>query len=133
MLAAARQRLSGRKNIEFVQAAIGALPLASQSVDAAVCMLVLHHIEDVPAALSDVARVLRHTRGGGVFSIVDMVAHKRDEYRRTMGHQHMGFSRKHMLGMLDKAGFSHTLYYELPAEPDARGPGLFVANGRIAD
>lgn len=131
MLSAARQRLGSRKNLEFVQASIGELPLDSRSVDAAVCMLVLHHIEDVAGGLAEIARVLRTSRGGGVLAVVDMVAHNRDEYRHTMGHRHQGFTKKQMTGLLEKAGFGHTMYHELPAEPDARGPGLFVANGRI--
>ncbi|MCX5689939.1 MAG: metalloregulator ArsR/SmtB family transcription factor [Planctomycetota bacterium] len=131
MLSAARQRLGSRKNLDFIRASIGELPIESKTVDAAVCMLVLHHIEDVVGGLAEIARVLRASRGGGVLAVVDMVAHSRDEYRHTMGHRHQGFTKKQMLGLLEKAGFSHTLYYELPAEPDARGPGLFVANGRI--
>jgi len=131
MLSAAKQRLSGRKNIDFAQASIGTLPLATKSVDAAVCMLVLHHIEDIVQGLADIARVMRTSRGGGVLAVVDMVSHGRDEYRHTMGHRHQGFSKKQMLALFEKAGFEHLVYHELPAEPDARGPGLFVANGRI--
>lgn len=131
MLDAARQRLAGRGNVDFVQAALTELPVQSASVDAAVCMLVLHHIDDVAKAIIQLARVLRSSRGGGILTVVDMVAHDRDEYRRTMGHRHQGFSKATMLAMLYEGGFREATYYDLPAEPQARGPGLFVATGRL--
>ncbi len=132
MLDAARRRLGTRENVEFVRASVTELPVASASVDAAVCMLVLHHIDDVSQAVGQLARILRVGRGGGILTIIDMVAHDRDEYRRTMGHRHQGFSKKVMLGHLATAGFIGSTYYELPAEPAARGPGLFVATGRLS-
>lgn len=132
MLAAAKERLTARKNIDFVRAELDQLPVADHSVDAAVCMLVLHHIEDISGALSQLRRILRADRGGGVLAVVDMVYHDRDEYKRTMGHKHLGFSRKTMTQALTQAGFSHSFYHELPTDPAAKGPALFVATGRIA-
>ncbi|MEI7656734.1 MAG: metalloregulator ArsR/SmtB family transcription factor [Phycisphaerae bacterium] len=131
MLAAARRRLASRRNVDFVRGSMGSLSLAARSIDAAVCMLVLHHVPDVPAALADVAKSLRTTRGGGVLTIVDMVPHDRSEYRHSMGHVHQGFSRKQVMSLLTGAGFGRCTHHELPAEPDSRGPGLFVASGRI--
>lgn len=131
MLAAARRRLGARRNVDFVRGAMGSLPLPARSVDAAVCMLVLHHVPDVASALADIARCLRTTRGGGVLTIIDMVPHDRSEYRHSMGHVHQGFSRKQVMSWLAGAGFGRCTHHELPAEPDSRGPGLFVASGRI--
>ncbi len=131
MLSAARQRLAVRRNIDFVLGALPNLTVPTRSVDAAVCMLVLHHVQDVPEALAELSRVLRTSREGGILTIVDMVAHDREDYRRSMGHKHLGFSKEQMLTMLASAGFTQTLYYDLPAEPQARGPGLFVARGRL--
>lgn len=131
MLAAARRRLSSRRNVDFVRGSLGSLSLAARSIDAAVCILVLHHVQDVGGALADVARSLRATRGGGVLTIVDMVPHDRAEYRHSMGHVHQGFSRKQVMSLLTQAGFVRCSHHELPAEPESRGPGLFVASGRI--
>lgn len=131
MLAAARRRLTSRRNVDFVRGSLGSLSLASRSIDAAVCILVLHHVPDVAAALANLARGLRTTRGGGVVTIVDMVPHDRAEYRHSMGHVHQGFSRKQVISLLAGAGFGSCMHHELPAEPDSRGPGLFVASGRI--
>jgi SAM-dependent methyltransferase len=131
MLDSARQRLSGVSNIDFVEGAAHDIGLKAASLDAAVCMLVLHHVDEPAAAIREMRRTLRADRHGGVAIVVDMVRHSRDEYRRTMGHKHLGFGREQMEHMMRDAGFAQTRYRELPAEPDARGPGLFVAAGWI--
>lgn len=131
MLTAAKARLAGRPNISFVEAGIEHTGLAGASIDAAVCVLVLHHLQDPAGAARETRRVLRTTRGGGVGLFVDMISHGRDEYRRNMGHKHLGFSRERVLAMLDEAGFVDLVYHELPSEPQAKGPGLFVATGRL--
>jgi ArsR family transcriptional regulator len=100
-------------------------------VDAAVCVLLLHHLENPESALAEMRRVLRRDRGGGKVLVVDMVSHGREEYRRLMGHKHLGFSKDEMTGLLARAGLTDTWYQELPSEPSAKGPGLFVATGTI--
>jgi len=131
MLTAAQERLSGAKNVTFTQASVEGLPIESESVDAAVCMLVLHHIDDPARAIAEVRRILRGARGGGALALVDMLAHDREEYRRTMGHKHLGFSREQICGLCAGAGFKNVYFSELPSEPDAKGPGLFVATARV--
>jgi ArsR family transcriptional regulator len=93
-------------------------------------VLVLHHLDHPERAVAEMSRVLRATRGGGTVLIVDMVAHERDEYRRTMGHKHLGFSREVMTEMMQHAGLVDIRYHELAGEPEARGPALFIATGR---
>jgi len=131
MLDAARERLSDAPNVEFVEAEVDHLPLADASVDAAVCVLVLHHLPDPARAIAEMRRILRSDAAGGVALVIDMVRHGRDEYRHTMGHQHLGFARAELLQHFDAAGFGDVTYRELPCEPDARGPGLFVAAARL--
>jgi ArsR family transcriptional regulator len=125
MLEAARKRLAGAKNVEFVAGEASALPLKTGSADAAVSVLVLHHLAEPAAALREMARVVRP---GGSVLIVDMVEHGREEYRRTMGHVHLGFSRAAVEGMFRDAGMG-LRWGLLPSDPDGRGPGLFVATG----
>lgn len=132
MLAAARKRLEGASNVEFVEACVERTGLPDACVDAAVCVLVLHHLDDPGAALREMRRILRRERSGGKVLIVDMLAHQREEYRRLMGHKTLGFSREDMARLMGQAGFVDLLYHELPGEPDARGPGLFAATGRVA-
>jgi ubiquinone/menaquinone biosynthesis C-methylase UbiE/DNA-binding transcriptional ArsR family regulator len=132
MLDAARKRLRGLKNVEFAEGAMERLPLPDRSADAAVCVMVLHHVPEPGAAVREMARVLRADRGGSVVLIVDMVQHDREEYRRTMGHMHLGFSERTIESLLHEAGFVDGRVWELPSDPDARGPGLFAATARLA-
>jgi 2-polyprenyl-3-methyl-5-hydroxy-6-metoxy-1,4-benzoquinol methylase len=57
MLAAARERLAAR-NVDLRQGALEALPVADGELDAAVLMLVLHHLADPAAVLAEAARAL---------------------------------------------------------------------------
>lgn len=127
MLDAARKRLAAMPNVDFVNAPVESTGLPAGSVDAAVCVLVLHHLAEPVKALRELRRILRTTRGGGTALIVDMVEHRRDEYRRLMGHKHLGFSRETLTAMMHEAGFADGVYQELPGDPEAKGPGLFVA------
>ena len=127
MLAAARQRLAGTPNVEFLQSDLVALTLPDASVDAALLALVLHHLTDPAAALREARRILRP---GGVILVVDMMAHDRAEYRHSMGHKHLGFEAAAFRGTLEQAGFEGAVIRDLPGDPMARGPGLFVATAR---
>mgnify|MGYP001211639618 CR=1 FL=1 len=132
MLDAARKRLASCPNVEFRAGNLEALPLPDRSVDAAVCMLVLHHLEEPVAALREMARVLRPARGpsaplGGVALVVDMVPHPREEYAKTMGHKHLGFSTDQIRSMFKEAGLTEPRVMDLAGDPEGKGPGLFVA------
>jgi ubiquinone/menaquinone biosynthesis C-methylase UbiE len=131
MLDAARLRLSGVKNVQFQAGSLEKLPLKDASVDAAVCVLVLHHVPDPLKALKEMRRVLRPDRGGGVALAVDMVEHDREDYRHTMGHAHLGFSGDSMKSLLQQAGFAGGRVVELERDPEGKGPGLFAATGRL--
>jgi ArsR family transcriptional regulator len=133
MLDAARQRLSAWRNVEVVEGVLERLPLASGSADAAVLALALHHVEEPSLVLRECARVLRSERGGGVALIVDMVAHEREEFRRSMGHKHMGFSRETVEGWCEGAGLVMARWHELPPEPETRGPALFACVARVKE
>jgi ArsR family transcriptional regulator len=124
MLDAARQRTVGCDNVTLVQGPLEALPLADTCLDVALCMLVLHHVPEPELALVEAARVLR---SGGHLVLLDMDAHTREEYRRTMGHQHLGFSRSTLQALADRAGLTVLTWRLLPADPAAQGPALFLA------
>ncbi len=131
MLEAARKRLRAHNNVRFLEGEIGNLPMESGSVDAAIAVLVVHHVPDPVEVLREAARVLSHERGGGVMTVVDMIAHSRDDYRETMGHVHLGFSRDRLVEMFTEAGFCAPAVVELPADPRATGPGLLAASARV--
>ncbi len=128
MLKAARKRLAGHSNISFLRGELNNLPIDDASVDAAVMVLVLHHIDDLAGACSEVRRILRP---GGVFLAIDMVEHDRQLYRHTMGHRWLGFSDKQMTTLLTSAGLIDPRFIVLPSDPGARGPGLFACTAFV--
>lgn len=127
MLDAARARLAGSTNVEFREGDIAKLPGRDREFDAIIAMLVLHHVPDIAGAMRELARTLRP---GGTLLVVDMVAHGRDEYRVTMGHQHLGFGETDLAKVAKAAGFAAPRYRRLRADVDRKGPGLFAATLR---
>lgn len=126
MLDAARKRLERFANVRFADGPIEALPLDDSSVDAAMCVLVLHHVPDVDDAARELFRVVKP---GGRVLIVDMQQHDRATYRNTMGHVHLGFSPQQITTVLESGGFVGVRVAAVPGEADAKGPGLFVGVG----
>jgi ArsR family transcriptional regulator len=130
MLQAARRRLKevgdAASNVEVRRGDLESLPLADGELDAATLMLVLHHLPDPAAALREAARVIKP---GGRLLIADMLPHDREEYRQQMGHVWLGFSEDAIQRMLASAGFESIRIVALAADPDAKGPALFVATG----
>ena len=124
MLAAARERVKDLPNVELRAGSLEALPLPDDSLDAAMLMLVLHHLPAPADALSEAARVLKP---GGRLLIVDMTAHEREEYRQRMGHVWLGFSGEQMQRYLAQAGFDGASITALPPDGAAKGPSLFAA------
>jgi SAM-dependent methyltransferase len=135
MLEAAQDRLreSGQdaSNVSFLTGELTDLPLDSASIDAAACVLVLHHVDNPVEALQEIKRVLRKSNGGGMLLVVDMCQHDRHEYRHSMGHVHLGFSEKQRIDLFEQAGFSDVKVNKLRPRIDASGPSLFAAVARI--
>ncbi len=127
MLSAARARLSGVRHVDWRAGSLEALPIETASLDAAVMLLVLHHVASPAAALAEAHRALRP---GGRLLIVDMTTHHHEEYRQQMGHVWLGFGEDQMKKFLAQAGFTRARVSPLPEDPAAKGPGLFVAIGR---
>jgi ArsR family transcriptional regulator len=126
MLEAARKRLSSHRNVEFLQGDLERLPIADATVDAAVCVLVLHHIAEPEKVCAEMARILKP---GGVALVVDMLEHDRSAYRQTMGHRWLGFPVTEMIWLLSGAGLSDVRMQALPSATEAKGPGLFACTG----
>ena len=124
MLDAARRRVGERSNVDIRQGDLESLPLEAGELDCAMLALVLHYSPDPAMALAEVARVVKP---GGRLLVVDMLPHEREEYQQQMGHVWLGFSEKQMSRFLTGAGFNDIRMRVLPADPDARGPGLFAA------
>lgn len=131
MLDAAKNRLkeSGidASNVSFLTGDLTDIPLESESIDAAACVLVLHHLDDPVAALKEINRVLRSSNGGGMILVVDMYQHARHEYRHSMGHIHLGFSVDEQTKIFKDAGFQSIRINKLRPDVEASGPSLFAA------
>ncbi len=70
---AARERFAGQPRVTVLEADAAALPLDDASMDVAVCIRLVHHLEDPRPVLREIGRVLRP---GGV--LVLEVANKRN-------------------------------------------------------
>jgi ArsR family transcriptional regulator len=125
MLQAARRRLRDLPNVEVRRGELEALPIADGELDAAVMMLVLHHVPDPAAVLQEAARALK---AGGRLVLCDMLPHDHEEYKQQMGHVWLGFGDDQLRRLLGSAGFDDIRIVPLPADPGAKGPALFVAS-----
>lgn len=135
MLSGAKQRLQSvldnDDHITFVKAELHDIPLDSNSVDAAVCMLVMHHLTDPLGSLKEIKRILTNERGGGVALIVDMMAHDRLEYKHELGHEHLGFTPQQLTDLCTQAGFTSVRVTPIAPSIEAAGPPLVAAAARI--
>lgn len=129
MLTAARTRLAGVDNVELRQGRLEDLPIESDALDAAMSVMVLHHLADPSRVLAEAARAIRP---GGKLLVVDMLAHDREEYRQQMGHVWLGFEKELIGRWLEEAGFERRRLHQLKPSPEATGPTLFAATARVA-
>jgi ubiquinone/menaquinone biosynthesis C-methylase UbiE/DNA-binding transcriptional ArsR family regulator len=124
MLQAARERTQHLENVEVRRGDLDALPLDDRSLDAALGVLVLHHLADPARALVEMARALKPE---GKALILDMQPHDRQDYRAQMGHVWLGISTRQIERWLTDAGFENARVRLLPPTSHAKGPPLFVA------
>jgi ubiquinone/menaquinone biosynthesis C-methylase UbiE len=89
MLARVTAKFEGRR-FEARLGDTAALPLASGEVDAVVANMVLHHAEDPPAAIREMARALTP---GGRLVITDADAHTHEWLRVEQHDRWLGFDR----------------------------------------
>jgi ArsR family transcriptional regulator len=125
MLQAARRRVRDMPNVDVRRGELETLPIADGELDAAVMILVLHHVPDPAEVLREAARTLKP---GARFVLCDMLPHDREEYKQQMGHVWLGFSDDQLRRLLAGAGFSDTRIVPLPVETEVKGPALFVAS-----
>ena len=124
MLQTARRRLREFGNVDISRGELEAVPLSDGEFDAAVLMLVLHHVADPGAALREASRILKP---GGRLVVCDMLPHDHEEYRNQMGHVWLGFELEPFKAMLGDAGFTSARTLPLASVAEAKGPALFIA------
>jgi ubiquinone/menaquinone biosynthesis C-methylase UbiE len=87
-------------NVELRLGEITALPLPSDSIDAAFANMVLHHAEDPEAMLREMARVVRP---GGAVIITDEIEHPYAWMREEHADVWLGFGKEQVEGFLQGA------------------------------
>jgi ubiquinone/menaquinone biosynthesis C-methylase UbiE len=128
MLKTARKRTAELPNVDLRTGELRSLPILDGECDAAMLLLALTYVADPAVVLKEAARILKP---GGRVVVVDLLPHDRDDFRRQMDQQSMGFASEQMQKMMISAGFRETRVRSLPPESGAKGPALFLAIGRI--
>ena len=124
MLQAARRHAGGQANLDLRRGELEALPIDAGTCDAALMLLVLTYVSDPAAALGEAARILKP---GGRLVVVDLLRHDREEFRREMGQQCLGFETRKLEEMLAAAGLARPHAQALDPDPQAKGPALLLA------
>ncbi|MGI8619816.1 MAG: ArsR/SmtB family transcription factor [Gemmatimonadaceae bacterium] len=130
MLGSAKKRLAGVRNAHLRRGELESLPLADDSLDAALLFLVLHYLPEPALAIAEAARVVRP---GGRILVVDMMPHDHAEYRQTMGHVWQGFGEETVTEWFAAEQLEGARYHALPADAEAKGPALFSASARVPE
>lgn len=123
MLAAARARIGDMHNVTITEGSLESLPLPDASLDAAIMLLVLHHVAQPQKAFAEARRVLKP---GGRLLVADMRAHTHEEYRQQMGHVWLGFDEEALRAWCVDAGFRQHRYVAMPVDANVAGPALFT-------
>ncbi|GIW53358.1 MAG: hypothetical protein KatS3mg081_2713 [Gemmatimonadales bacterium] len=106
MLAEMRKKFAGVEGIDYRVGEAESLPLADESVDYVFANMYLHHVEDPPSAIREMARILRP---GGKAVITDLDEH-RFEFLRTEHHDRwLGFKREDVRIWLENSGLKDVL------------------------
>jgi len=129
MLAYARSKLDrGETSRAHVrQGDIYDLPLADQTLGAAVMHQVLHFLRDPQRAVREAARVLAP---GGQLLIVDFAPHDLEFLREEFAHERLGFSNQQVSQWLADCGLALVETRELA--PDHGGPANLTVSVWLA-
>jgi ubiquinone/menaquinone biosynthesis C-methylase UbiE len=73
MLSQMKQKFAGRDQIDYRLGEAGSLPIQDEAVDYTFANMYLHHVEDPPKAIKEMARICRP---GGTLVITDLDEHR---------------------------------------------------------
>jgi len=133
MLAQVTSRF-GNRLFEARPGDIAALPLETGEVDAVLANMVLHHAEDPPSAIREMARALKP---GGTLVITDADTHTHEWLRTEQHDRWLGFGRGEIARWFSDAGLHSVTVgdtQELCSPTSACGTRaaitIFIASGR---
>lgn len=101
IVAAARERLQGKRNVQVEIGDMHALPMADSSADLVLLLNALTYSESPARALSEAARVLRP---GGRVLATTLSRHEHAAAVRPFGHVNLGFRREDLRRYCGSAG-----------------------------
>ena len=134
MLDVARRNLAAFGNVELREAAGDRLPLPDGALDGVFANMYLHHAPEPPAALKEMARLLKP---GGVLCLTDLDTHDHTWQREQMADLWLGFDRADIRRWLTEAGLTEVDVDCAEGTCNACGPdgqvkplSIFVALGR---
>jgi len=134
MLAAARARLgaAGLGRTALRQADASRLPFPAESFDTVTLSMLLHHVDDPAAVLSEAARVLAP---GGTLALIDLAPHADDAALRRHAHRWPGFAASRLSAWLREAGLEPASFVTVPGAlsvlvVSARKPSVAAAGLR---
>lgn len=103
MLEIARQRFkTGDGRPELRLGELEHLPLRDGEADCVVISMVLHHVPEPDAVITEIGRVLKP---GGTLLVAELEKHANEEMRKKFGDRWLGFSRREMSALLENHGF----------------------------
>ncbi len=136
MLAVAKRNLARLSNVELREAPGDRLPLPDGTLDGVFANMYLHHAPQPPAAIREMARLLKP---GGVLCITDLDTHDHTWQREQMADLWLGFERNEIRQWLAEAGLVEIDIDCAEGTCNACGPdgevkplSIFVAIGRKA-
>jgi ubiquinone/menaquinone biosynthesis C-methylase UbiE/DNA-binding transcriptional ArsR family regulator len=105
MLEVAKQRLDSESrgtSLDFRMGDCTALPIESGKLDGLVAGLLLHHIDDLSLAVSEMFRCLRP---GGSAVVLELAPHNQTWMRAELGDLHLGLEPRDVAAAFERAGF----------------------------
>ncbi|MHB8119859.1 MAG: class I SAM-dependent methyltransferase [Methanothrix sp.] len=95
------QKFAGLYQIDCRLGEAGSLPIQDETVDYAFANMYLHHVEDPPKAIKEMARICKP---GGMLVITDLDTHSNEFLKREHKDSWMGFQRDDIDRWFEEAG-----------------------------